>query len=315
MQTPEFDKKIDDLKKAVETNRSVWRKTLEFNEAKWREQVFIKDNAIAALKKELDSTNSRWESEYKDKTRALDDIKDTCASLKLKLTKLEEDTKNKAEKIDSLKNELQSKKHELETKLDEKDVSARAVNTKVSDQQEEIKIYKARLAEEQQRWDEVMKMKEKDFEVLKRELEQKAKDWEGQYQKDEAEIQIVREGRGKLEQKVEDLNSKLRTQEIKSREQVEVRDEQIVALKKELNLIESTWKEKFRMKESEVDNIRREMEDYIKEMSAHADNPGSKIAPDTADQAQAAKTRDKNEFTNEKPGDETPESKKKWGIF
>ncbi|MFC1522386.1 hypothetical protein ACFL6Y_08240 [Elusimicrobiota bacterium] len=314
MEETNFDAKIAGLRKAIESNRSVWRKAFEIEEKKWQQQIEEKSEAITGLKEKIETLNAQWEEKYKDAMRELTGLKDSHADAKFKLGRSDDEIKAKSEQLESYKTELRARQSEFDKKLDEKDTSARGASVKISDLQEEVKILKGRLAEERQRWDDVVKMKEKDFEVLKTELEKKAKDWEGQYQKDEEEIQIVLDGRKKLEKKIEDLSSQMRSGELKSREQISLKEDEVASLKRELALSEDNWKDRLKRKENEVDAIRSQMEEYVREVSSYVEGKDASDEEQGRQVDQPAKPGDGDQAEAQSESVK-PEAKKKWRLF
>ena len=324
MDSKNLNNKIHDLRKAVDSNRRVWRGVLESVENKWRERIEAKTRRITALKKEMTAESEKWEARDRAIARELEEARADCAARDKIIGDITAQVEASNTKIKTASEKLEALKENFDAVSLDKNVEIKELKTREANQKEANRILQTRLIDGQKRWDDVLQMKDKDYGVIRRELELKAKEWQGEYQKDEEEIEKARLERTKLEAKLEAMDTRLRDQELRAREQVGLRDDQISTLKREFQLQEEKWDTRLKEKEAEVASIVTQMTEFHEDMEDILPGEEDSGKTNPAPEAPAELSEDVEETT---PAADAPaqtqtaaaldaEKKgKKWGLF
>lgn len=278
MNNSNFDEKMAGLKKTITMNKAMWEKVFSTHEQKWKSKIEEKEDEISRIKEKAKEREGELTDKLHDHERTIFSNETEIKSLKRDMTALQtellnEKTKRRQEQKDyentiiELQKEMSRKEALERERYSDREVIWQATETKNKELEEEIKIVKNRLSEEQKRWDEVLKMKEENFTVLKKELETRVKEWQAQYQQYELEVQKLRKEKTNYENQTKELQERFKIQEQKMRGTISTESSEIEDLRRQMQHMEKIHNDVLSEKEKEIELMKKDMDIFLKELT------------------------------------------------
>ncbi|MBI5574685.1 MAG: hypothetical protein HY919_09115 [Elusimicrobia bacterium] len=270
--------RLSDVKRTLDVAKQSFALELARQRERFTKEFDARNKEIRDLKLQIDALNADWQSKLKDKERQITEHLTSIGSLEGFLQQLQKLLKDKETKIETLTQERAAKKDEFEKQLNEKNVIVESSRTKIRNLEEDLLLVKTRLQEEQNKWEEILQMKEKDFGTLKKEMEKKIKEWEQEYQKEEAGIQNIQNAKLKVEEELTDTTDRMKQMELGYKEKLLKKDSEIMMLKEMLDANERSWQK--RLGDLEIDSWQKEMDALVKSSAASMFFPDEKETKD-----------------------------------
>ncbi|OGS46273.1 MAG: hypothetical protein A2539_02785 [Elusimicrobia bacterium RIFOXYD2_FULL_34_15] len=278
MNNSNFDEKLAGLKKTITMNKAMWEKVFSAHEDKWKTKIEEKQDEISRIKEKAKERDGELTDKLHDHERTIfsqeteiKNIKRDLIALQTELlnekTKRKEEQKSYENTIMDLQKEMTRKETLERDKYNDRDVIWQATETKNKDLEEEHKIMKNRLVEEQKRWEEVLRMKEENFTVLKKELETRVKEWQAQYQEYELEVQKLRKTKTNYENQIKELQERFKSQEQKMRGTISTESSEIEDLRRQMQHNEKIYNDSLLDKEKEIEMMKKDMDIFLKELT------------------------------------------------
>ncbi|MEW6556683.1 MAG: hypothetical protein AB1349_04935 [Elusimicrobiota bacterium] len=254
--------KVIALRSTMDSVKQSFALELARQRERFSKELDAKDKEIKSLKAQIDVLNFDLQEKAKKSERTINEHLENIRSLESLTKQLQNLLAGKETEIDTQQKRMTEQKLNYEKQIDEQNVKIETLHTTIRKLEEESSLIKSRLQDEQNKWDEILQMKEKDFNVLKREMEKKIKEWEAEYQKGESEIQIVRDRRNQLEEELKKAGDRMKELELEYKEQIFAKDREIQALKDTLDSNEKSWQR--RLGDIEIDKWKQEVDAMIK---------------------------------------------------
>ncbi|MDD5687915.1 MAG: hypothetical protein PHE88_08800 [Elusimicrobia bacterium] len=269
-----FDEKMAEFRKTISANKAAWQSILEKNEQKLQKQLEEKDKQISEIKTKYVQMEVDLNADIQRKQKILDvtkdEIKNFNADISVLIRKVSEEERTMKEEEKSREEEIKNIQREIEQvgvdagkRNHEHEEEWELVDAKEKNLVDQSKVLLSRLGEEQIHWEELLKMKEQDFIAIKNELEQRLKEWQSEYHKKEEEVLSFRKNREKLEIHLTELDEISSSQEIKVREQILIKQDEINTLKRDLATMEAANMEEIKDKELAVEALKQEIEKFL----------------------------------------------------
>lgn len=259
--------RLSDVKRTLDVAKQSFALELARQRERFTKEFDLKNKEIRDLKLQLDATNADWESKLKDKGREITTQLSNICSLENLIQQLQKLLKDKESKTDELVKELTDRKTDFEKQLNEKNILLEASHTRIRTIEEDLSLARSRLQEEQNKWEEILQMKEKDFNTFKKEVEKKRKEWEQEYMKEEEDFHNIRRGKLQLEKELEELADNMKQMELRYKDRLFAKDTEIMTLKNMLESNERSWQK--RLGDLEIENWEKDIDTLVKFSSSN----------------------------------------------
>jgi len=278
--------RLSDVKRTLDVAKQSFALELARQRERFTKEFDSRNKEIRDLKLQLDATNADWQNKLKNKEREITEHLTNITSLEGFTAQLQKLLKDKELKIETLTQEISNKKDEFEKQLNEKNVMLESSRVRIRNLEEDLLLVRTRLQEEQNKWEEVLQMKEKDFGTLKKEMEKKVKEWEQEYQKEEVGIKNIQNAKLKVENELTETTDRMKQMELGYKEKLLKKDSEIMLMKEMLDANERSWQK--RLGDLEIDSWQKEMDTLVKSSAA------SIVFPDEKETSKK-ETKDKDE--------------------
>ena len=274
----EFDEKLADFRKSISANKNAWQQVLETNEQTSQKQFNELNDRLIEIKTKASQKETELATEIQKKQSVLSAIESEIKNLNSEIETLnrkvyeeekvrKEEEKLRQEEINGIQKEIEQIEVDTRKRSRTREEEWETVDSKEKQLTDQIKVIQSRLREEQSHWEDILKIREQDFTALKTELEQRMKDWQTEYQKKETEVVSFRKTREDIEAHLAQLDENLSAQEIKKREEILIKQDEINTLKKEITAQETAQAEEIKEKEEAIESLKLEMEKFLAELS------------------------------------------------
>jgi len=274
----EFDEKLADFRKSISANKNAWQQVLETNEQTSQKQFNELNDRLIEIKTKASQKETELATEIQKKQSVLSAIESEIKNLNSEIETLnrkvyeeekvrKEGEKLRQEEVNGIQKEIEQIEVDVRKRSRTREEEWEAVDSKEKQLTDQIKVIQSRLREEQHHWEDILKIREQDFTALKTELEQRMKDWQTEYQKKETEVVSFRKSREDIEAHLAQLDENLSAQEIKKREEILIKQDEINTLKKEITAQETAQAEEIKEKEEAIESLKLEMEKFLAELS------------------------------------------------
>ena len=273
-----FDEKLADFRKSISANKNAWQMTLETNEQTSQKQLQELDDRLIEIKTKASQRETELATELQKQQSILTvtetEVKNLSSEIETLNRKVyeeekvrKEEEKLRQEEINGIQKEIEQIEVDTRKRSRTREEEWETVDSKEKQLTDQIKVIQSRLREEQSHWEDILKIREQDFTALKTELEQRMKDWQTEYQKKETEVVSFRKTREDIEAHLAQLDENLSAQEIKKREEILIKQDEINTLKKEITAQETAQAEEIKEKEEAIESLKLEMEKFLAELS------------------------------------------------
>ncbi|MBN1383287.1 MAG: hypothetical protein JW983_00200 [Elusimicrobia bacterium] len=278
-----FDEKLAEFRKSIMANKSAWQSVMEANDQKYQKQLKEKNDRFSEIKTAFGQKEMDLTAEIQKKEKILDIVSTEVKSLSAEIESLnqkvleeerarKEEVKIREEEIRAIEKEIEQVGVDARKRSRTREEEWEMVDSKEKRLIDQMRVLQSRLREEQNHWEEVLKIKEQDFTALKTELEQRIKEWRAEYQKKESEVQLFKKAGDGLDDRLAQLDEALGAQEIKWREQIMIKQDEINTYKRDLAAMETAHTEEISEKEEAIESLKLEMEKFLGELSGTAES-------------------------------------------
>ena len=273
-----FDEKLADFRKSISANKNAWQMTLETNEQTSQKQLQELNDQFIEIRTKASQRGTGLATELQKQQSILTvtetEVKNLSSEIETLNRKVyeeekvrKEEEKLRQEEINGIQKEIEQIEVDTRKRSRTREEEWETVDSKEKQLTDQIKVIQSRLREEQSHWEDILKIREQDFTALKTELEQRMKDWQTEYQKKETEVVSFRKTREDIEAHSAQLDENLSAQEIKKREEILIKQDEINTLKKEITAQETAQAEEIKEKEEAIESLKLEMEKFLAELS------------------------------------------------
>ena len=273
-----FGESLSELKKTVEKNRTTWKQVVATKQAEWQKKLKEKSDEISDFKTKSAEKETELLAELRKTEAGISTSEFERNNLSTKRDKLKEklsfeqtERKKQLEKLHestviTMKSEVVRRQEEANKKFRERELKCELSKLHIKELEVQVAELTVRLTDDQKRWQEVLRMKSEDFTALRNELINRVKASQTEYKQEEKEVQILKDARQELENKVKERENRLREEETKWREQLTAMENETNKLKRKFEWQEKTYKKDLMSKEKDLEALKKEMDRFIEEL-------------------------------------------------
>jgi len=273
-----FGESLSELKKTVEKNRTTWKQVVATKQAEWQKKLKEKSDEISDFKTKSAEKETELLTELRKTEAGISTSEFERNNLSTKRDKLKEklsfeqtERKKQLEKLHestviTMKSEVVRRQEEANKKFRERELKCELSKLHIKELEVQVAELTVRLTDDQKRWQEVLRMKSEDFTALRNELVNRVKASQTEYKQEEKEVQILKDARQELENKVKERENRLRDEETKWRDQLTAMENETNKLKRKFEWQEKTYKKDLMSKEKDLEALKKEMDRFIEEL-------------------------------------------------
>ena len=273
-----FGESLSELKKTVEKNRTTWKQVVATKQAEWQKKLKEKSDEISDFKTKSAEKETELLAELRKTEAGISTSEFERNNLSTKRDKLKEklsfeqtERKKQLEKLHestviTMKSEVVRRQEEANKKFRERELKCELSKLHIKELEVQVAELTVRLTDDQRRWQEVLRMKSEDFTALRNELVNRVKASQTEYKQEEKEVQILKDARQELENKVKERENRLRDEETKWRDQLTAMENETNKLKRELEWREKMHGKEMLSKEKDLEALKKEMDRFIEEL-------------------------------------------------
>ena len=273
-----FGESLSELKKTVEKNRTTWKQVVATKQAEWQKKLKEKSDEISDFKTKSAEKETELLAELRKTEAGISTSEFERNNLSTKRDKLKEklsfeqtERKKQLEKLHestviTMKSEVVRRQEEANKKFRERELKCELSKLHIKELETQVAELTARLTDDQRRWQEVLRMKSEDFTALRNELVNRVKASQTEYKQEEKEVQILKDARQELENKVKERENRLRDEETKWRDQLTAMENETNKLKRKFEWQEKTYKKDLMSKEKDLEALKKEMDRFIEDL-------------------------------------------------